>query len=180
MGHSSLPPKMPPGWWWIEGGIAAGVIGLGLLGLAFLVTMCGGCGASAVGAHARAATVSAVALQGASAAVRESASVDAASSCPGSMTDVDHDACLDRIAAHWAPADVAISAARTSLSLWIDAIDIASHAEDGADLWEPLSTALANVVLEYQRLAAALRAFEVNVPPLPSFVLELAQNQGGR
>lgn len=133
-----------------------------------------GCGASVVSTHARAATVSAVAAQGAARVVRDAALADAQTSCPAAGAE-----CMAALRARWAPADAAVASTRATLLAWVEALEIARVAGDGDDLWVPLATAAARLVSEWERMRAALAPLGVDLPALPTLVVQAAAMIGG-
>jgi hypothetical protein len=146
--------------------------------LGILVGSCvAGCG-SALQTQARAATVAAVATQGAARVVDDSAVQDARAACPRESA-ADMAACLAPVRARWAPADAAIASTRTALGAWIEALEVARIAGDGDDLWQPLAVAAARLVREYSALVDVLAAVGVALPDLPAFVLQASDVIGG-
>lgn len=166
---SGPQPPMPPA-------VGSAILLLSAIAVASQLT---GCGASAIRTHATAATVAAVATQGAAHLVEDATAADAVASCPDTPDDVADRACVARLRERWAPADVAIAATRAALLAWVEALSIAQAAGDGADLWQPLGMAAARLVLGWERLAAVLRELDVDIPPLPDAVLVLARAIGG-
>jgi hypothetical protein len=150
------------------------VIACGILAAcAFFASCLSGCGASAVQTHARAATIAAVATQGAARAVADGAARDAVDSCPDTADDDADRACVAAARVRWAPADAAIGTTRAALLAWVEALDVARLAGDGADLWAPLGLAAARLLAEYARLSAVLAPLGVEMPALPPLVLSL-------
>lgn len=153
---------------------------IGVLALVIVATHCTGCGASAVQTHARAATIAAVATQGAARAVADGAARDAVDSCPDTPDDDADRACVGAAKVRWAPADAAIGTTRAALLAWVEALDVARLAGDGADLWAPLGLAAGRLLAEYARLSSVLAPLGVNMPALPPLVLSLAGSLGGQ
>jgi hypothetical protein len=150
----------------------------GVIALALLVSGCG----SAIQTQARAATIAAVATTGAARVVSETAAHEARTTCPHETYapgSLEMSACLAPVRARWAPADGAIASVRATLAAWIEALEVARLAGDGADLWEPLAIAAARLVREYDALVDVLAAVGVHLPALPSFVVEATDLVGG-
>jgi hypothetical protein len=151
------------------------VVALVVLAAVIAVTTCG-CGASAIRQHASAATVLAVATQGAARIVEDAAARDVEASCPIATAEP---ACADAVHDAWAPADIAIGTTRTALLAYVEALSIAQHAQDGGDVISALGVALARVLVAWNELVAVLREHDVDVPALPESVLGLARLIGG-
>lgn len=149
------------------------------LALVAALMLATGCGASAVSTHARAATIAAVATQGAARMVRDATLADAAASCPDTADDDADRACIATVRPKWAPADAAVASTRAALLGWVEALTIAQAADDGADLWSPLGVAAARLLVEYESLTRTLDALGVDLPALPAPVLTLARALGG-
>lgn len=141
-----------------------------------LAAQCVGCGASAVRTHAQAATIAAVATQGAARMVA-SASV---AECPDTPDDDADRACVSAALVRWAPADAAVGSTRAALLAWVEALDVARLAGEDADLWAPLAVAAARLLAEYERLRVTLGELDVDLPALPPLVLSLSQSIGGQ
>jgi hypothetical protein len=62
---------------------------------------------------------------------------------------------------------------------YIEALELARIAGDGADLWRPLAQAAARLLREYQAFAATLQTLGADVPMLPSAVVAAADALGG-
>ena len=163
--------EMPqiPGGMIPELAIFAGIIAL-LWGLA----TCSGCGASAVRMHAEAAAVTAVTVSGARAIIRESAASDF-DRCVAAR-DLE---CTRTVEQRYERVSAAHDLVRTALIGWIEAIEIAHLASDGADLWGPLASALARVVQQWGVLVAALRPLGHELPALPPMLEQLLSAAGG-
>ena len=149
--------------------------------LAALVVGCAawltGCGASAVTTSARAATVAAVATQGAARVVEQSSRAAFETECPAPADPV---ACGAEVKQRWHPADAAVRSTKAALVAWIEALNVARIAGDGAELWQPLALAAARMVSEYAALREVLAALGVELPALPEMVVTLAESVGGR
>ena len=154
---------------------------VGALAAVVLLSWLSGCG-SAIGAQARAATIAAVATQGAARVVGESAALEARTTCPHDRyapRSPELELCLAPVRARWAPADASIASVRATLAVWVEALEVARLAGDGADLWEPLAIAAARFVSEYDALADVLRALGVDAPEMPRVVLDASVLIGG-
>ena len=107
---------------------------------------------SAVQAHSRAATIAAVTAAGAAGVVSDAARLEAETACPRSQYapgSAEMRGCVAPLRERWAPADAAVASVRAALVLWVETIEIASHAGDGSDLWRPLAVAASRLVVEY-------------------------------
>jgi hypothetical protein len=144
-----------------------------------LALLASGCGASVVGVQARAATIAAVATQGAARVVEDAARVEAQTACPLAPRSPEMAACLAPLRERWAPADAGIASTRAALTAWVETLELARLADDGADLWQPLALAAARLVVEYGRLADSLRGLGLDVPGLPVLVTQAAGLLGG-
>jgi hypothetical protein len=134
----------------------------------FVASLLVGCSPSALRQHSTAATVLTVATQGVATMVKEAAKAEAAQVCP-----TRDDACLAQLTQAWTPADAAVAATRAALLSYIEALNVARIAGDGADLWHPLALALARVVLAWDRLLALLHERGVEVDSLPPMITGL-------
>lgn len=140
------------------------------------------CGASAVQVQSRAIQAAALTTTSAAQLVSESARAEAETRCPRedhTPSSSELAACLAPVRAAWAPADVAVASVRTSLTLWVETLQIAKLAGDGEDLWAPMAHAASRVVLEYERLTRVLRQLGVFAPTLPQLVIDAAELLGG-
>ncbi len=125
-----------------------------------------GCGASALTAQARAATIVGVGLGGAGQEIHDerAAALDA-------CHDVD---CETATASAWAPAVAAYESARAALSTWIEALDVARAAgADDGDVLGALFVAVTRLARGWNALAEALRGVGVPLPDLPPAVVAL-------
>lgn len=150
-----------------------------LLGLAAWLS---GCGASAVQTSARAATVAAVATQGAARVVRSASAADVDATCPRAqypVRDAALEACAAPVRQRWAPVDAAVASVRAALVAWMEATELAHVAGDDTSLWAPLALAAARLAAEYAALRDVLAAMDVDLPALPAVVTTLAESVGG-
>lgn len=132
--------------------------------------LCDGCGASAVGTNARAATVATVALQGVHRLAAEGERTELAA-CAGVP-------CTHEVETRWAPIGLAHDATRAAIAGWLEALEVARLADAGADLWSPLAIMAARYLAQWDALVLALHSVGVDVPPLPPFVRELVLHVG--
>lgn len=125
-----------------------------------LLPFLGGCGASALRTHATIATVASVAV--ASAAPAVPAACDAAlTSCDGAQPCVDETAERCRVAAR--ATDGLVAAVRG----YVDAVEVATYADEGQTL-PALLAAWQGLVRLWPSVVAALGALGVTVPTLPA------------
>lgn len=128
-----------------------------------------GCTVSALTAQGRAATITGVGLGSVAQEVHDerAAQLDACAD----------EACLDAAESAWAPVVAAIESARTALTTWIDALDVARQAgADDGDVIGALLVAVSHFVHEWNDLAAAIRALgnaELQPPDLPPVLTAL-------
>lgn len=144
-----------------------------VLATAIACSTIAGCG-SVIGVQARAATVSAVATQGAARMVSDAARAEAEHACPHSLyppSSPEMAMCLAPLRARWAPADAAIGSTRAALSAWVEALEIARIAGDGEDLWAPLMTAASRLLADWEVLRLVLEPLGVELPALPATVI---------
>lgn len=151
------------------------------IALAAGLALCG-CGSSALGAHARAASVTIATVQ------TVGVTVDEARTLELDMAEEAHpwrgperDATLTATAARWEPAGAALDALRDALIAWVDAIELAAAADAGEDVEPHLLTLAGRVVLLYDSVGRAIRAArpETRVPELPAIVRALARGAAG-
>lgn len=137
----------------------------GILPLFVLALCLAGCGAGAIQAQARAATVASVALEG----VHRVA-----------MSETDHRlqacadaACTTEVESAMAPIVLAYEAARVALVAWVEALQLAQVAGEDGDVLAALLTAGARWLSLWDPLAAALAGIGLDVPRLPPLVTGL-------
>lgn len=129
--------------------------------------------------HAQAATVAAVATQGAARVMADAALTTARTECPDTPDDDADRACIARVRERWAPADPMVGSLRITLLAWVEALEIAHMAGSQNDLWVPLATAAARFVVEYQHMAEWVRELGVDMPALPRLIVNVAGLLGG-
>jgi hypothetical protein len=139
-----------------------------LVSLAFtvLAVCCHGCGASAIRAQARAATIATVALEGVHRVTL--------AETHARLEACEDDACTVGVEADMAPIALAHDAARATLAGWVEALDVAVIAGDDGEVIAALVTAATRWLAQYSALAEALAGVGLHVPELPPFVLALA------
>lgn len=130
-----------------------------------------GCGASALRAHASAATVLTVAHAGVADLVV--ATVDTQSVECEARPGPERAPCVDTLRAVAEPAALAVDATRTAVVAYREAVSVAAAAEAGEDVVHALAVALARVVRTWDSLAASMRALGADVPDLPASVRAL-------
>jgi hypothetical protein len=138
---------------------------VGLLVVAGVVAWSCGCGASALAVQARAATVATVALEGA-----HRMAMDVTETRLDACEDV---ACAEAVARDMAPVALAHEAARASLAVWVEALELARIAGEDGDVLSALLTAGARWLALWDPLAAALAGVGVEAPRLPPLVTGL-------
>lgn len=133
---------------------------LALVALAWLLT---GCGAGAIRAQARAATVAVVALEGAHRLAMEAteARLDACETIP----------CTEAVEADMAPVVAVHDAARVALAGWVEALQLALVAGEDEQVLGALLVAAGRWVALWGQLAAALAHVGVELPTLPAGIL---------
>lgn len=138
---------------------------LGWLTIGFVALLAGcsllaGCGASALSTQARAATIVGVGLSSVGQELHDERA---------QALDACHDTdCESTTTSAWAPAVAAYESARTALTTWIDALDVARQAgEPDGDILGALFVAVSRLAREWNALAAALRGVGVDMPDLP-------------
>jgi hypothetical protein len=146
-----------------------------ILALALLAS---GCGASAVGLHARAAqaTAAVVASTGIVADAARDASLDRVQAEHAASPAEVHDAAVIAEAARWEPLGAALDATRSALLVWIESVQLAHVAGTDDVSLAALLPIAARVVLAYEAIAGMLASLGVEgAPPLPAEVRALAQ-----
>lgn len=138
---------------------------LGALALALT-----GCGASALRTHSTVATVARVSVVTAGDAIVRT--------CEAALTRCTDEACVERVAADCKVAGTAADAARAGVRAYVDTIEIAAHADEGA-VAPALDAAVQMMARLYDALRAALASVPslgVTLPELPPFVLALLRS----
>lgn len=128
--------------------------------LVLVASVTQGCGASALSTQARAATIVSVGLSSVGHELHDERA---------QALDACHDTdCESTTASAWAPAVAAYESARTALTTWIDALDVARQAgEPDGDVLGALFVAVSRLARQWNELATALRALNVDMPDLP-------------
>jgi hypothetical protein len=150
------------GWQW-AGEV---LILLALLGSAALLAegVCG-CGAGALGAHARAASIAVLALQGADDLAETSALV-AVAACSD-------EACMAEVAHATEAIDASIGSAALAVSAYVEAVRLAVIGGESPDLLSALMLGVLRLLREWGRLAALYAPLGVDLPALPASVTGL-------
>lgn len=127
---------------------------------------CLGCGAGALRAHARAASIAVLAVQGAD-DLAETAALAAVAGC----TD---DACLDEVQHTTEAIDAGIATAAIAVSAYVEAVRLAVVGGESPDLLSALAIAVLRLLREWGQLAALYAPLGVELPALPSSLTGLA------
>jgi hypothetical protein len=161
-----------------RGDILAGVGAVGALLLAVLRPMLvppaalvlvaflgSGCGASALRTHATIATVASIAIGGAAPLV--------APTCDAALTACHGEAqCVSETAERCRVAGASVDGLALATRAYIDAIEVASMAEEGETL-PALMTGLSRLVVRWGEVVALLGRFGVELPALPAMASSL-------
>jgi hypothetical protein len=147
------------GWQWA--GEVACLVAL-VLAAVYLLS---GCGAGALGAHARAASIAVLALQGADDLAETSALV-AVAACSD-------DACLATVEHTTEAIDAGIATAGLAVSGYVEAVRLAVIGGESPDLLSALMLAVVRLLREWGRLAALYAPLGVDLPALPASVADL-------
>lgn len=169
----------------LDGSVQRGGAGcLAVLGTVATIAACAwllaGCGAGAIGTHARAATATAgvIAATGTIADEAREAALDRVER--EHPTDPEHDEALLAEAARWRPVGLSLDAARSALLTWIAALTAAQAAGEGDSLLLSLLPVAARVALLYESTIALLGALGVEgAPGLPDGLRALVLSVGG-
>lgn len=146
-----------------------------------VVLLSGGCGASPLMDQARAATVVTGLLTAGESVVRTARGQSLDRIEAQYPRDPEHDTQLELEAARWVPVGAALDTARSTLLMWIDAIDLARTAGGGTDVLGPVFSLAANaiqLVAHAFDLASSLGV--QGVPTIPAPILSLAHSTGGQ
>lgn len=131
-----------------------------------------GCGASMLSTHATIGTVAVASVEGSVPLIETGCDVSL-TACHGSAE------CIDRVAQQCLDARAAWSAARSSVLAYLAAIEVMSHAEEGAAL-PALGSLLRSLSHTYEAARVALAVLHVELPPLPPAAVPiLAALMGG-
>ncbi len=124
-----------------------------------------GCGASALSTHATIATVAAVTLGGAAPLVDPA--------CDAALTACQREpTCLAETAGRCRAASAAVDGLALMTRGYLDAIEVASMADEGAAM-PALMTGLSRLVVRWGEVAAYLLRFGVELPALPALASSL-------
>ena len=144
---------------------AALVLG-GVTVLFFWLAATAGCGAGALGAHARAASIAVLALQGAD-DLAETAALAAVAACSDEPCTRDVERATEAI-------DAGIATAALAVSGYVEAVRLAVIGGESGDLLAALAIAVLRLVREWGRLATLYAPLGVDLPALPASVTGLA------
>jgi hypothetical protein len=135
----------------------------GVLAMLALAAWLTGCGASAIQAQARAATVATVALEGAHRLALEETErrLDGCTDVP----------CTVDVERQMAPVVAAYETARLALVGWVEALHLSALADGGQDVVGALLVAGARWLAVWASVASALAEVGVEVPALPGAIL---------
>lgn len=136
---------------------------VGALAMLLLGWMLTGCGAGAIRAQARAATVAVVALEGAHRLAMETteARLDACETI----------ACTEAVESDMAPVVAVHDAARVALAGWVEALQLALVAGEDEQVLGALLVAAGRWAALWGQLAAAMAQVGVELPALPTGIL---------
>ncbi len=134
-----------------------------------------GCGAGALGAHARASIVLGTAVEGADALALTGAEIAMATcaSLPGTVDE--RIACTHEVERVTGAIDVVVEAVKLAVTIYQRSVEIALAAgETGGDIVGALFVTLVRIVGGWTRLVALAAEIDVVLPSLPPSVLTLA------
>lgn len=121
-----------------------------------------GCGAGAIQAQARAATVAVVALEGAHRLTMDEAE--------RRLDECRTDACTGAVEADLAPVAAAHDAARAALAGWVEALQLALVAGEDGDVVAALVVAAGRWTALWGELSSTLAGLGVVLPALPASI----------
>lgn len=121
-----------------------------------------GCGAGALQAHARAASIAVVALQGAD-ELAETAALIAVEACSD-------EACLRDVEHTTEAIDAGIATSALAVSAYVEAVRLAVIGGESPDLLSALVLAVLRLLREWGQLAALYAPLGVELPALPASV----------
>lgn len=147
--------------WWHYAAEGAIWLALGASALLVLGT-CQGCGAGALGAHARAASIAVLALQGAD-DLAETGALVAVEACSD-------EACLADVVRTTEAIDAGIGSAALAVSAYVEAVRLAVIGGESPDLLSALVLAVLRLLREWGQLAALYAPLGVELPALPASV----------
>lgn len=128
----------------------------------FLALSLQGCGAGALGAHARAASIAVLALQGAD-DLAETGALVAVEACSD-------EACLADVVHATEAIDAGIGSAALAVSAYVEAVRLAVIGGESPDLLSALVLAVLRLLREWGQLAALYAPLGVELPALPASV----------
>lgn len=126
---------------------------------------CSGCGAGALGAHARAASIAVLALQGAQDLAR-TAELTAVEACP----EEDMAACGAEVVHVTEAIDAGIASAGLVVSGYVEAVRLAAVGGESPDLLSALVLAVLRLLREWGQLASLFAPLGVELPALPASI----------
>lgn len=138
--------------------------------LALTILALTGCSPSALRTHSTIATVARVSVVTAGDAIVRT--------CEAALTRCTDEACVERVTADCHVAGTAADAARAGVRAYVDTIEIAAHADEGA-VAPALDAAVQMMARLYDALRAALASVPslgVSLPELPPFVITLLRS----
>jgi hypothetical protein len=141
---------------------AAAIECLGLAACVLCALYLFGCGAGALGAHARAASIAVLALQGAD-DLAETAALTAVAACSD-------EACLADMVRTTEAIDAGIGSAALVVSGYVEAVRLATVGGESPDLLSALMLAVLRLLREWGQLAALYVPLGVELPALPASV----------
>jgi hypothetical protein len=137
------------------------------LAASIAVLVIAGCSPSALRTHSTIATVARVGVVAAHPAIVRA--------CEGALATCTDDACLERVGADCRTAAAARDTAHEAVAAYVDAIEIAAHADEGA-VGPALSSALDLVVHAYEAARVAIRAATgYDLPALPAGAIAIVR-----
>lgn len=132
---------------------------------------CCGCGAGALGAHARAASIAVLALQGAQDLAR-TAELTAVAACP----EAEMAACGAEVMRTTEAIDAGIASAGLVVSGYVEAVRLATVGGESPDLLSALVLAVLRLLREWGQLAALYAPLGVELPALPASIGGLGES----
>lgn len=149
-------------------------------GLAALLCLVPGCGATALRDNARAALVTGTVLRTAGEQVdaARTARLDEVEAAVSQSPD--RDLILAREMDRWEPVGAALDAARDALLSWVEALELARLADGDGFVWQHVIPLVLRLVLLYDDVARLASELGAEVPALPGVVRALATLPEGR
>ncbi len=146
--------------WQVAGDVLA-LLAMGAVCL-LLLGYCSGCGAGALGAHARAASIAVLALQAAD-DLAETAALNAVAACSD-------EACMAEVAHVTEAIDAGIASTGLAVSAYVEGVRLAVVGGESPDLLSALLLAVLRLLREWGELAALYVPLGVDLPALPASV----------